>query len=512
MIGEVSPRFRGCLCHGHQVAPSLQVSGEKTSPQAESPSPQPQVPQDQVFSYNPQDRHVMAAGTKVIPAVSVGAKKNPETDRVALNQQLEPENGKYVFAGDDPRQTRAVAFASVAHAVQVFRDVFGDFKWSFQYDKLAINPNGGKDLNAFYARKNGTVNFFSDLDPISARQVDSGSSGEIVVHETGHALLDAIRPEYFGAFRSDVGAFHEAFGDMLALHVSLMDERVVKRVVVQTGGDLKKPNVAAHMAEELAIALNNRKGSNHTGGDYLRNAINNFTWAEPKSLPEKGGPDQLGWEIHSFSRLWVGAHYDLLQALVQERLQSGKAPDAALRESNQELLNMLARLLKESPRGDFTFKDMAVAFVKSDKIHGEGKRAELIQKVFTARKILPADLDPAQLEAAPARDQAALFQSQERAAVSPVSVQLGDDFGMFSGARLEIPVAAERALFKSEQIQSETQEELRRLIAAGKIRYNDPSYQMKFPQDYFNPHGDPYIGAVVWEGDQMKIERLAIAH
>ena len=299
---------------------------------------------------------------------------------------------------------------------------------------------------------------------------------------------------------------------MLAIHMSLLDERVIKRVLVQTGGDLKKPNIAALMAEELGQGLNNKKGTNATGGDYLRNANNNFTWADPKTLPEKGGPDKLGWEIHDFSRLWVGAHYDLLNAMVQQQIQGGSAPDVALRESNKELLTMLANLVKEAPRGDFTYKDMAVAFIKSDKLHADGKHADLIQKVFSDRKILPADLPAEQLEVTPSREEARLFQSNEEPAVAQMGVTLGDDFGMFSGAKVEIPVSPEKLLFKSDELQEQTQGDIRRLIQAGRIRYNDPAYQMKFPNDYFNPQGEAYIGAVTWEGDQMKIERLAIAH
>lgn len=499
MVGGVSPQpFRGCPCHGHSHGTMLAA---EAAPPAE--------PQDLAFSYNPQDRRIMEPGSKVISGVKIGSKNNPETDKVSLNTGLEPKDGKYVYPAEDPRQNLAVTFASAATAVNVFRNVFGDFKWPFKFDKLAINPNGGKDFNAFYGRPNGTINFFSEEDPIFGRAVHSGASGEIVVHETGHALLDAVRPEYFGSFRPDVAAFHESFGDMLALHVSLMDERVIKRVLVQTGGDLSKPNIAAHLAEELAMGLNNKKGTNSTGGDFLRNANNNFTWADPKTLPDKGGPTQLGWESHSFSRLWTGTHYELLANLVQQRVAAGDKPDVALRESNQELLTMLARMLKESPRGDFTFKDMAIAFIKSDKIHGEGKHAALIQKVFTDRKILPADLPPEQLEVTP---RARLFQSQESAPYSPVEVTLGDDFGTFAGARLSIPVSSDRTLFKSEEFQDETEGNLRRLIQAGRIRYNDPAYQMKYPEDYFNPQGEPYIGVVVWEGDQMKIERPAIAH
>ncbi|MBS2034906.1 hypothetical protein JST97_07955 [bacterium] len=505
-------KYKGCSCHHAPLR--FQASADPTPAATPGPSAPaaPTEPKDMVFSFNPQDRRVMEVGTKLIPGVIQGSKQNPETDKAMLNVGLEPVDGKYVYGPEDPRQNQAVTFSAVANTINVFREAFGDFKWSFKYDKLAINPNGGKDFNAFYSRNNGTVNFFAEEDPIFGRPVFSGASGEIVAHETGHAILDAIRPEYFGSFRSDVGAFHESFGDMLAIHMSLLDERVIKRVLVQTGGDLKKPNIAAYMAEELAQGLNNKKGTNATGGDYLRNANNNFTWAEPKSLPEKGGPDKLGWEIHDFSRLWTASHYDLLNAMVQQRIQSGAAPDVALRESNKELLGMLANLLKEAPRGDFTYKDMAIAFIKSDKLHAEGKHAEMIQKVFTDRKILPADLPQELLEVAPAREQSRLFQSNDEPAFAPMSVTLGQDFGMFSGAKVEIPVASDKLIFKSDELQEQTQDDIRRLIQAGRIRYNDPNYQMKFPNDYFNPQGEAYIGAVTWDGGQMKIERLAIAH
>ena len=502
MVSGLSTHKRACCSHHHHLQPAPTRAPETETPTA------PVQGEDRVFSYNPQDRRVMAPGTKVISNVVQGA-RGPETDKAMLNEGLDPVDGKYVYGPGDPRQNTAVAFSSVAHTIEVFREAFGEFGWSFPYEKLAVHANAGKDFNAFYSRRQGTVNFFQEEDPVYGQPVHSGASGEIVAHEVGHAILDGIRPEYFAAWRTDPGAFHEAFGDMLAMHVSLMDERVIRRVVVQTSGDLSKPNIAAHMAEELAQGLNNRKGSNATGGDFLRNAINNFRWAEPKSLPEKGGPDQLGWEIHSFSRLWTAAHYDLLKSLVSERLQAGEKPDVALRDSNRELLQMLAHMIREAPRGDFTFRDMAIAFVRSDKIHNGGKRAELIENVFKAREILPQDLAPEMLEVpiSPAR----LFASEE-APFTPVRMTLGGDFGMFSGAEVEVPVATERALFKSDEIRQETQDDIRRLIAAGKIRYNDPNYQMKFPQDYFNPQGDLYLGSVTWVDGKMKIERLAVAH
>jgi len=50
------------------------------------------------------------------------------------------------------------------------------------------------------------------------------------------------------------------------------------------------------------------------------------------------------------------------------------------------------------PPRDFTFKDMAIAFIKSDKIHNQGKRAEIDAEGFHRPQILPADLPAETLE------------------------------------------------------------------------------------------------------------------
>lgn len=491
---SASPRLHGCACH-------------RTPLRAEAAAPAPSPASDGVaFSFNPQDRRVLDAAPLKLNGVTLGSRNNPETARVSLNEGLEPVDGAYVYGSDDVRQPTAIAFANVARTVEIFGKVFGDTPWAFPYDKLAVNANGGKDFNAFYARKNGTVNFFAETDPIVGSLVHSGASGEVVAHEVGHALLDGIRPEYLGSWKTDVGAFHEAFGDMLAMHMSLLDERVARRVIVQTGGDLSKPNISAQVAEELGTGINNKKGRDTTGGDYLRTFLNPFTWADPKTLPEKGGPTALGREIHDFSRLWSGAHYDLLKNLVDERRAAGVAPLQALQESNQELLEMLARLIKEAPRGEFTYKDMATTMIQSDKLHNDGKRADMIQKVFTNRKILPENLNPAALE--PARR--ATFGPGDEP-VRQLNLQLSDACGMYAGAKVQVPVAADRALFASDSIHEDTEEEIRSLAATGKIRYNDPTYQMKYPQDYFNPQGEPFIGFVRWENGEMHLERSTIA-
>ena len=494
LITSLPPRTACSHCDSHKRAP---LKGE-------------------TFNYNPQDRMVYASpDTIVIPNVVMGD-LGPADDHVMLREKLVKENDSYVYADNDPRQNSSLAFANAALTINAFREVFpDDIKWAFTFDKLLIRPNCGKDLNANYKRESGTLNFYSDVDPLRKAQVHSGASSDIVAHEVGHALLDAIRPEYMSSWGPEPSAFHESFGDMLSIHMALRSDRVVQQLIQETGGDLSKPNLVANLAEELGTAVNSQAGSNKTGGNYLRNANNTMKFADPSTLPsEKGSATELGWGKHSLSRVWTGAHFDLLKAMVAERMAAGDGPEKAIKESNDELFKMLANMIRESPRGKFGYRDMAVAFIQSDKLYHNGQRAELIQKVFTDRNILPADLPAELLE----RDEASrravassrLFQSDQAPAFEPVSITLGPELGQFAGAKVDVPVSTEEGLFKSEHLQSTTERDLARLIKAGKIRYSDPHVRVR-SEEHYNPNGEVYEGAVVWEDGQMKIERLHIS-
>ncbi len=75
----------------------------------------------------------------------------------------------------------------------------------------------GEDLNAYYDRR--ALNFFHGF--AGGGTVYSGESPDVVCHEQGHAILDAIKPELFNAGSNEVAAFHEAFGDMSAILAAL---------------------------------------------------------------------------------------------------------------------------------------------------------------------------------------------------------------------------------------------------------------------------------------------------
>ena len=73
---------------------------------------------------------------------------------------------------------------------------------------LRVTLDAGVDLNAYYDRRG--LSFFHDT--VGRTTVYSGESPDVVCHELGHAVLDALRPELWDAMSVEVAAFHESFG------------------------------------------------------------------------------------------------------------------------------------------------------------------------------------------------------------------------------------------------------------------------------------------------------------
>ncbi|HEY4002389.1 MAG TPA: hypothetical protein VGO93_26190, partial [Candidatus Xenobia bacterium] len=357
---------------------------------------------DATFNYNSQDTTVFPNGTVTLHGVTQGAA--PSTDKVKANDPLKPENGQYVYQEGDKREVQAQAFATVAHTVDVFGQAIGQpINWASHKQQLGVNYDHGEDFNAYYAREDtqpgagdgGSVNFFHGKDPKTNQVIMSGDSGEVVSHETGHAILDSFRPAYFSSFTPDVAAFHEAFGDMMGICMSLQDPRVIDNVAKATGGDLKQQNIVAATGEQLGAAINDVTGQNTTGGDWVRNAINDFKWADPNGLDQNGDATHLGSEAHSFSRLWTGAFYDVVAGIQADNMkQNGGDAKAALQATGKEAVQLLANMVKGAPQGDFTYRDMANAWIAADKQFDGGKRADLITQVMTDRGILGSNPTP----------------------------------------------------------------------------------------------------------------------
>lgn len=79
--------------------------------------------------------------------------------------------------------------------------------------RLPVNLDEGIDFNAYYDRS--SLNFFHGVT--QGATVYSGESPDIVCHEMGHAILDALKPQLWNVASHEAAAFHESFGDMSAI-------------------------------------------------------------------------------------------------------------------------------------------------------------------------------------------------------------------------------------------------------------------------------------------------------
>ena len=189
--------------------------------------------QTKQFNYNSQDSTVKKSET-----VELDVFRNDEgqlgTDKVRLRNILfgadmqsffrdddfklnSNPQGAFVFEEGSRDYSSSNAFASAAQTVKVFDEKMqsltgSSIQWAFEDSQLGIAPHAGDLIdqsfpNAFYYRPAGNLFFFDYETPNGA--TTTANSGEIVGHEAGHAILDALRPNLMQSFSFEAAAFHE---------------------------------------------------------------------------------------------------------------------------------------------------------------------------------------------------------------------------------------------------------------------------------------------------------------
>jgi hypothetical protein len=215
----------------------------------------------------------------------------------------------------------------------------------------------------------------------------------------GHGLLDTIRPELWDAPFLEAGAFHEAFGDCMAILTALADLDTRKSLLAATV-TLRKRNFVESTAEELSDGIR-RLVPTHNAAEP-RHAFNTFQFQIPETLPDDGGPGELIDEVHSFGMVFTGCFYDLIAAIFAD--QSARTEAALLRSARTAgaLLVEGARTALVTPR---FFQAVGRAMVLADQQSHAGANRELIRVAFQKHAVMlgaNAMLAPAAALAGPA--------------------------------------------------------------------------------------------------------------
>lgn len=275
--------------------------------------------------------------------------------------------GRYDVAKDAPLDSppfiQLHTFATVLRTMYLYEeaDALGRrLRWGFDGPQLLVIPRAGKWANAFYERDSRSLQFF--YFEADGRTIYTALTRDIVSHETGHAILDGIAPDLYGAVTPQALALHEAVADLTALMMAFRSERLRTEVLSATRGSIENSNAFNALAEQFGQSLDPSKRAG-----YLRTTLNDLGLSSREIDP---------LEPHDLSQVFSGAMYTLMMGLhADQKRRLGFAHDAegwlqiagkALGLAAQRFKRMLIRGLDYLPPGEVSFADCVRAILAAD--------------------------------------------------------------------------------------------------------------------------------------------------
>lgn len=326
------------------------------------------------INYIPNDPRAGSAA----PGLRVQSKRpnRPATKSGFTFTNTSPEG---TFAPGTPQflfwQCREAALA----AVEAWEASAGVHKrWQGNRKKLPLRQDAGQDLNAFYDRS--SFSFFHQT--VGGATFFSGASTDVVAHEVGHGLLDSIRQDFFDVNFLEVGAFHEAFGDCMAILTALADPETQQKLLAATA-DLKERDFVETTAEDLSEGIR-QLAPGHNAAEP-RHAFNTFQFQLPQTLPDDGGPGVLINEVHSFGMVFTGCFWDLIINLFGAAASQTEAALRTAAGTAGAIVIAGAKAAVVSPR---FLQSVGRAMVLADQsLHG-GANRDHIRGAFQAHNVL----------------------------------------------------------------------------------------------------------------------------
>jgi hypothetical protein len=246
--------------------------------------------------------------------------------------------------------------------------------------RLIAQPDDGVDLNAYYDR--GGLHFFHKS--LHGVTVYSGESPDVVCHELGHAVLDAVKPQLWDAASIEAAAFHESFGDISAILSALQLPALRKRVLDETGGAIATASRLSRLAENLGWAIRQLIPDGVDAG-CLRSAVNSFYYQAPATLPPRAPATSLSSEPHNFSRIFTAAFFRMLGGIFA--LQRRQDSDALLKAS-QDAGKLLIEGVRRAPVVTGFYAQVAGNMLLADQSLFQGRYRRAIRSGFVNTGVL----------------------------------------------------------------------------------------------------------------------------
>jgi hypothetical protein len=310
--------------------------------------------------------------------------RNPTTGKIG-SVAWSARDRRYLTGplASDPQAMAVSVFGIVLETLSMFErpDILGGkIAWQFGSPQLLIVPNAGEWENAAYDRYSRSLQFFSFM--AGRRRIFTALSRDIVAHETGHAVLDALAPALYDALNPQALALHEAIADFTAIVMALQSRSLQQWLVRERGASLEGDIPTAQIGEQFGRALEENRP--------LRDANS------------KRRLDQAGNEPHDLCEVLVAAVWRAMVQLHEHALKearaggkaSGAAPAEALGISSRRIARILFRALDYLPPAETTFADYARALLQADTVaypdDETGYRA-VLAKEFESRRICPPE-------------------------------------------------------------------------------------------------------------------------
>jgi hypothetical protein len=293
-----------------------------------------------------------------------------------------------------PKHQAASSMQTLCRTIEMTQKHVAQFrgplkKWAVT-NNLIIVPRAGKDFNAYYNRKK--LVFFFSPDPKTKKMVYAVDSADVIAHEAGHAILDAMRPDFWSVAALEIWSFHEAFADITAMLTLMESKEVMQHALDETNGDMMKSNVINRLAEEMGNAVYHLTAgkSGYTYG-ALREANNNFKYINPKNLPKEAPANELAAECHSFGRIFLGAWYEIMVDIYNQMVKQGDCKLDALTKAKNIAGFYLIRAIPQTPRTPRYFEAAAKSMMAVDKSKGS-PYGRILRRVFTDRNIIKREI------------------------------------------------------------------------------------------------------------------------
>lgn len=237
--------------------------------------------------------------------------------RLLLQDGLAPSEG-------NPQFHQQMVYAVAMRTIESFEDALGrKALWAehrrpkdapggrgYEYvPRLRIYPHALRAKNAYYSPARGALMF--GYFPAESSVGDATAPGtlvfgclsaDIIAHEMTHALLDGYTPGYKERSNADVGAFHEAFADVVALFQHFQYRDLVRRQIAMARGDLGAATLLGGLARQFGEGVN-KKGPLR---NYLRPT---GEWSSYATTTE----------VHDRGSLLVAAIYKAFLAIFERR-------------------------------------------------------------------------------------------------------------------------------------------------------------------------------------------------